>query len=339
VNPLGELEEFVEYHAEGHQKLRLRRALSKLIAQQQKAEAVVEAARVYRKAVLGDHGQELTDAILGFEAALTAYDEPPAQLYEWVALEGEARHALERAERERDAIRGEMRLLERERNDEQGNAARAEARAQKAERERDEAEVRIVGLTGAHARAEARAQKAEAEIGRLSFKADPVPWRDRALAAEARAQKAEAVVEAAREIRGYVRAHLAGNDADPELTWALEQADAALTAYDEPPTPKPPTPSDMAGDYIAQWKGEKGPQPVDEGLPPDLARILCDPTIIIDRDHEIRLADGRTLFEHIHEWQNAPSDTAGTFPRHGVQSASEKERDDPNPAISPEEAK
>jgi hypothetical protein len=76
-----------------------------------------------------------------------------------------------------------------------------------------------------------------------------------------------------------------------------------------------------------------------EGLPPDLARILCDPMIIIDRDHEIRLADGRTLFEHIHEWQNAPSDTAGTFPRRGVQSASEKERDDPNPAISPEEAK
>jgi hypothetical protein len=51
-------------------------------------------------------------------------------------------------------------------------------------------------------------------------------------AALARAQKAEAVVEAAREIRGYVRAHLAGNDADPELTWALEQADAALTALD-----------------------------------------------------------------------------------------------------------
>ena len=73
-----------------------------------------------------------------------------------------------------------------------------------------------------------------------------------------------------------------------------------------------------------------------EGLPPDLARILCDPTIIIDRDHEIRLADGRTLFEHIHEWQNAPSNTAGTLPRHGVQSASEKERDDPNPATAPE---
>jgi hypothetical protein len=43
--------------------------------------------------------------------------------------------ALERAEREKLEIRGEMRLLERERNNEQGNAARAEARAQKAEAE------------------------------------------------------------------------------------------------------------------------------------------------------------------------------------------------------------
>jgi hypothetical protein len=28
------------------------------------------------------------------------------------------------------------------------------------------------------------------------------------------------------------------------------------------------------------------------------------------RDHEMRLADGRTLFEHLDEWRNAPSNTA-----------------------------
>lgn len=47
-----------------------------------------------------------------------------------------------------------------------------------------------------------------------------------------------------------------------------------------------------------------------EGLPLELVRVLRDPTITISRDHEIRLADGRTLFEHIEEWRNAPSDTA-----------------------------
>jgi hypothetical protein len=183
-------------------ELELRKAAYVRIEQ---AEAVVEAAREYMEHTEDSHFRRghfntscppLTRAMctqyMHLRRALTAYDEPPAQLYEWVALEGEARHALERAERERDAIRGEMRLLERERNDEQGKSARAEARAQKAEAERDD------------------------EIAHR--------W------------KAEAVVEAAREIRGYVRAHLAGNDADPELTWALEQADAALTAYDKPPT-------------------------------------------------------------------------------------------------------
>lgn len=47
-----------------------------------------------------------------------------------------------------------------------------------------------------------------------------------------------------------------------------------------------------------------------EGLPEDLVRVLRDPTITIPRDHEIKLADGRTLFEHLEEWRNAPSNTA-----------------------------
>ena len=47
-----------------------------------------------------------------------------------------------------------------------------------------------------------------------------------------------------------------------------------------------------------------------DGLSPDLVRVLRDPTITIARDHEIRLADGRTLFEHLETWRNAPSNTA-----------------------------
>lgn len=58
-----------------------------------------------------------------------------------------------------------------------------------------------------------------------------------------------------------------------------------------------------------------------EGLPPDLARILRDPTITIPRDHEIRL-DGRTLFEHLHEWRNAPSNTASAHIDPAAASAS-----------------
>lgn len=46
-----------------------------------------------------------------------------------------------------------------------------------------------------------------------------------------------------------------------------------------------------------------------EPLPPDLLRVLRDQTITIDRDREIRLADGRTLWDHLHEWRNAPSHT------------------------------
>lgn len=56
-------------------------------------------------------------------------------------------------------------------------------------------------------------------------------WRDRAQAAERRVAELEAAPdlrEPLRELAGYVRAHLAGQDADPELKWALEQADEAL---------------------------------------------------------------------------------------------------------------
>ena len=59
----------------------------------------------------------------------------------------------------------------------------------------------------------------------------------------------------------------------------------------------------------AEWCEGRNPAST-EGLPPDLARVLRDPSITIDRDYEIRLADGRTLFEHLQQWRNAPSNTA-----------------------------
>lgn len=46
------------------------------------------------------------------------------------------------------------------------------------------------------------------------------------------------------------------------------------------------------------------------GLPKDLARVLRDRSISIPRDHEIKMADGRSLWEHLREWNNAPSNTA-----------------------------
>jgi hypothetical protein len=59
---------------------------------------------------------------------------------------------------------------------------------------------------------------------------------------------------------------------------------------------------------LGEW-GDESADPT-AGLPPDIVRVLRDPTITIARDHEIRLADGRTLFEHLEEWRNAPSNTA-----------------------------
>lgn len=43
-----------------------------------------------------------------------------------------------------------------------------------------------------------------------------------------RNQRVGELEAALKELAGYVRAHLAGNDADPELLWALELADEAL---------------------------------------------------------------------------------------------------------------
>lgn len=46
------------------------------------------------------------------------------------------------------------------------------------------------------------------------------------------------------------------------------------------------------------------------GLPRDLRRALANPTTTVPRDHEVRLADGRTLWELLEDWRNAPSTTA-----------------------------
>lgn len=46
------------------------------------------------------------------------------------------------------------------------------------------------------------------------------------------------------------------------------------------------------------------------GMPADLMAALRNPSIVLDRDKEVRCADGRTLHEHLEEWRNAPSNTA-----------------------------
>lgn len=51
-----------------------------------------------------------------------------------------------------------------------------------------------------------------------------------------------------------------------------------------------------------------------EGLPPELAEALLDPTIVVRRDHDCRQVDGRTLAEHLEEWRNAPSNTVSADP-------------------------
>ena len=84
------------------------------------------------------------------------------------------------------------------------------------------------------------------------------------------------------------------------------------------------TPEEALRSMISSWVEDEGKRRImlvtleelagespEAGLPPDLLRILRDPTITIDRDHQCRLADGRTLFEHLEEWRNAPSNTAG----------------------------
>lgn len=68
-------------------------------------------------------------------------------------------------------------------------------------------------------------------------------------------EQLEAAQAALSELSGYVRAHLAGHDADPELTWALALADAALGEGSAPPS--------ASGQTEFVWLLERG-QP--EGL-------------------------------------------------------------------------
>jgi hypothetical protein len=92
----------------------------------------------------------------------------------------------------------------------------------------------------------------------------------------------------------------------PLIADVSERAPSA--AVDDPAEPR--------GETVGERQGRQPAPAPTEGLPPDLVRVLRDPTITIARDHEIRLADGRTLFEHLEEWRNAPSNTASadTYP-------------------------
>lgn len=45
-------------------------------------------------------------------------------------------------------------------------------------------------------------------------------------------------------------------------------------------------------------------------MPPDLARVVTDPYVVIDKDREIKMPDGRSLWDHMREWREAPSNTA-----------------------------
>jgi len=78
---------------------------------------------------------------------------------------------------------------------------------------------------------------AEAELERVKAERDHLGksaqdgWQAHA-DEEARLDKA---LSALREMSGYVRAHLAGHDADPELKWALEQSDAAIAEIEGEP--------------------------------------------------------------------------------------------------------
>lgn len=90
---------------------------------------------------------------------------------------------------------------------------------------------------------------------------------------------------------------------------SLRERREAMYGGSNPATPpmQTQTSADDAGGRAPGMAGYKT-------LPPDLVRVLRDPTITIQLDHEIRLADGRTLFEHLEEWRNAPSNTASAGP-------------------------
>lgn len=52
----------------------------------------------------------------------------------------------------------------------------------------------------------------------------------------------------------------------------------------------------------------------EEGLPAPLLDALRDRTVFVAADQGHKLADGRTLAEHLEAWRNAPSNTMSSFP-------------------------
>jgi hypothetical protein len=64
---------------------------------------------------------------------------------------------------------------------------------------------------------------------------------------------------------------------------------------------------------VAATGPDSEPQNVTGGMPPELVRALRDPAIRLPQDDNV-LADGRSLWEHLEEWRNAPSDTASGDP-------------------------
>ena len=84
-----------------------------------------------------------------------------------------------------------------------------------------------------------------------------------------------------------------------------------------------------------QEKRTDGAPDPTEGLPPELARALRDPSIIIDRDREITLADGRSLAEHLEGWRDAPSNTVSADPRYIAPSLQPEQEKEPGGALLP----
>lgn len=58
----------------------------------------------------------------------------------------------------------------------------------------------------------------------------------------------------------------------------------------------------------------RGEETTTDGLPPELAKALRDPSIIVDADRKAVLADGKTLAQHLNEWRDAPSNTFSADP-------------------------
>jgi len=94
----------------------------------------------------------------------------------------------------------------------------------------DEYEAKLTAHVESMQAAEAELERVKAERDHLGKSAQD-GWQAHA-DEEARLDKA---LSALREMSGYVRAHLAGHDADPELKWALEQSDAAIAEIEGEP--------------------------------------------------------------------------------------------------------